>query len=118
MSGERPRSGKNVMRKRMGNTADNFTLIPRLPKKRPAETPEAAISNALKKFFVKTKGPRGSRKTSRYEDIRLRECPSLDTGFLSSRMALLKAVEQIGKARMNRNREYVIAGVVEGESSP
>ncbi len=118
MSGERPRSGKKVIRKRMGNTANSFTLRPMLPKKRPAETPEAAIGNALKKFFVKINGPRGSRKTSRYENIRLREYPSLDTGFLSSKRVLSKAAEQIGKARMNRNREYVIAGVVEGESSP
>ncbi len=104
------------MRKSKGNTADSFTLRPTLPKKRPAETPEKTMRTAFRKFLVLTNGTSGIRKTGRYESIRPREYPSLDTGFLSSKRALSKAVEQIGKARMNRNREYVIAGVVEGEN--
>jgi len=99
--------------KKIGNTAESFGPRPTLPKKRPAETPEATVSIAIRKFFVEIIGRRGMRRAIRYEAMRLREYSNLDIGFLSSKTAFSKAVEHRGKARMKRKRAYVIAGVLE-----
>lgn len=106
-----------VRRKRTGSTAESFGLNPALPKKRPAETPETTVRTAFRKFLVLTNGTSGIKKTGRYESIRPREYSNRDTGFLSSKTTPSKAAAQTGKERMKRNTEYVIAGVVEGDTN-